>query len=91
VLEARRRNPDWGPQRLVDEAARAGLERVPFRSDIYGALRRLDLGLGPNERRGVNRRSGTPSDLSAQPSGRAESMTPLEAVGERKSTVDPPR
>ena len=29
VLEARRRNPSWGPRRLVHEAARAGLDPVP--------------------------------------------------------------
>jgi transposase-like protein len=28
VLEARRRNPDWGPRRLVHEAARAGVDPV---------------------------------------------------------------
>jgi len=30
VLEARRRNPDWGPRRLVHEASRAGVEPVPL-------------------------------------------------------------
>jgi transposase len=40
VLEARRRNPDWGPRRLVHEASRAGVEPVPSRSGIYRALRR---------------------------------------------------
>jgi transposase len=29
VLETRRRNPDWGPRRLVHEAARAGVDPVP--------------------------------------------------------------
>jgi transposase InsO family protein len=43
VLEARRRNPDWGPRRLVHEASRAGMEPVPSRSGIYRALRRAGL------------------------------------------------
>jgi hypothetical protein len=29
VLEARRRNPEWGPRRLVHEASRTGIEPVP--------------------------------------------------------------
>jgi transposase InsO family protein len=43
VLEARRRNPDWGPRRLVHEAARAGVDPVPSRSGTYRALRRAGL------------------------------------------------
>jgi transposase-like protein len=43
VLEARRRNPDWGPRRLVHEAARAGLDPPPSRSGIYRALNRAGL------------------------------------------------
>lgn len=43
VLETRRRNPDWGPRRLVHEAARAGVEPVPSRSGIYRALKRSGL------------------------------------------------
>jgi hypothetical protein len=38
VLEARRRNPDWGPRRLVHEASKAGLQSAPSRSGIYRAL-----------------------------------------------------
>ena len=34
VLEARRRNPHWGPRRLVHEAGRAGVAPVPSRSGI---------------------------------------------------------
>jgi transposase InsO family protein len=43
VLEARRRNPEWGPRRLVHEASRAGLDPVPSRSGIYRALKRAGL------------------------------------------------
>lgn len=43
VLEARRRNPDWGPRRLVHEASRAGIEPVPSRSGVYRALKRAQL------------------------------------------------
>src|ERR671911_2998291 len=43
VLEARRRNPDWGPRRLVHEAARAGVVPPPSRSGIYRALKRAGL------------------------------------------------
>ena len=43
VLEARRRNPDWGPRRLVHEAVRAGLDPVPSRSGVYRALKRAGL------------------------------------------------
>src|SRR5512132_3431130 len=55
VLEARRRNPDWGPRRLVHEASRAGAERVPPRSRIYRALRRAGL-IAPQARRRRDRR-----------------------------------
>jgi transposase InsO family protein len=50
VLEARRRNPGWGPRRLVHEAARTGLEPAPSRSGIYRALRRAAL-IDPQARR----------------------------------------
>jgi hypothetical protein len=43
VLEARRRNPEWGPRRLVNEAVRAGIEPAPSRSGVYRALKRADL------------------------------------------------
>jgi transposase InsO family protein len=55
VLEARRRNPDWGPRRLVHEAARAGLDPVPSRSGIYRALKRAGL-IDPQARRRRDRR-----------------------------------
>jgi transposase InsO family protein len=55
VLEARRRNPDWGPRRLVHEATRAGLSPVPSRSGIYRALRRAGL-IDPTARRRRARR-----------------------------------
>lgn len=55
VLEARRRNPDWGPRRLVHEASRAGVEPVPSRSGIYRALRRAGL-IDPEARRRRDRR-----------------------------------
>jgi transposase len=50
VLEARRRNPDWGPRRLVHEAARAGVDPAPSRSGIYRALKRAGL-IDPAARR----------------------------------------
>ena len=50
VLEARRRNPDWGPRRLVHEASRAGVEPAPSRSGIYRALKRAGL-IDPEARR----------------------------------------
>jgi transposase len=43
VLEARRRNPGWGPRRLVHEAARAGVDPVPSRSGVYRALKRAGM------------------------------------------------
>jgi transposase InsO family protein len=55
VLEARRRNPGWGPRRLVHEAARAGIEPLPSRSGIYRALRRAGL-IEPQARRRRDRR-----------------------------------
>lgn len=55
VLEARRRNPDWGPRRLVHEASRAGVEPAPSRSGIYRALRRAGL-IDPQARRRRDRR-----------------------------------
>ena len=55
VLEARRRNPDWGPRRLLHEAVRAGVDPVPSRSGIYRLLRRANL-IDPNARRKRDRR-----------------------------------
>jgi transposase InsO family protein len=43
LLEARRRNPMWGPRRLVHEAARAGVTPVPSRSGVYRLLKRSGL------------------------------------------------
>lgn len=55
VLEARRRNPDWGPRRLVHEASRAGISPAPSRSGIYRALKRAEL-IDPQARRRRDRR-----------------------------------
>jgi transposase InsO family protein len=55
VLEARRRHPDWGPRRLVHEAARAGVDPPPSRSGIYRALKRAGL-IDPAARRRRDRR-----------------------------------
>ena len=55
VLEARRRNPDWGPRRLVHEASREGLDPVPSRSGVYRALKRAGL-IDPQARRRRDRR-----------------------------------
>jgi transposase InsO family protein len=55
VLEARRRNPDWRPRRLVHEATRAGLDPVPSRSGVYRALKRAGL-IDPGARRRRDRR-----------------------------------
>src|SRR6266508_2830813 len=55
ALEARRRNPDWGPRRLVHEAARAGIEPIPSRSGVYRALKRAEL-IDPGARRRRDRR-----------------------------------
>jgi transposase InsO family protein len=55
ILEARRRNPDWGPRRLVHEAVRAALDPVPSRSGVYRALKRAGM-IDPNARRRRDRR-----------------------------------
>jgi len=55
IQEARRRNPDWGPRRLVHEATRAGLEPIPSRSGVYRALKRAGL-IDPEARRRRDRR-----------------------------------
>src|SRR5436190_21205052 len=55
VLEARRRNPGWGPRRLVHEASRAGVEPVPSRSGIYRALKRAGM-IAPGARRRRDRK-----------------------------------
>lgn len=55
VLEARRRNPDWGPRRLVHEASRTDVEPSPSRSGIYRALKRAGL-IDPQARRRRDRR-----------------------------------
>jgi transposase InsO family protein len=67
VLETRRRNPDWGPRRLVHEATRAGLDPIPSRSGIYRALKRAGL-IEPGARRRRDRRfrrweRGAPMEL----------------------------
>src|SRR5438093_1019568 len=55
VLEARRRNPEWGPRRLVHEASRAGVDPAPSRSGVYRALRRAAL-IDPRARRRRDRK-----------------------------------
>lgn len=40
LVEARRRNPSWGPGRLVDEAARIGVGSAPSKSAVYRLLKR---------------------------------------------------
>src|SRR5512132_4145835 len=55
MLEARRRNPDWGPRRLVHEASRASVEPAPSRSGVYRALKRAGL-IDPQARRRRDRR-----------------------------------
>ena len=55
ILEARRRNPDWGPRRLVHEAIRAALDPVPSRSGVYRALKRAGM-IDPGARRRRDRR-----------------------------------
>jgi transposase InsO family protein len=55
VLEQRRRNPDWGPRRLVHEASRQGVEPIPSRSGVYRALKRAGL-IDPGARRRRDRR-----------------------------------
>lgn len=55
VLEARRRNPGWGPRRLVHEAVRAGVSPVPSRSGVYRLLKRHDL-IDPQARKRRSRK-----------------------------------
>jgi len=55
VLEARRRNPEWGPRRLVHEASRAGITPAPSPSAVYRALKRAGL-IDPQVRRRRDRR-----------------------------------
>src|SRR2546426_9646808 len=55
VTETRRRNPDWGPRRLVHEARRAGVDPAPSRSGVYRALKRAGL-IDPGARRRRDRR-----------------------------------
>ena len=55
VLETRRRNPDWGPRRLVHEAMKAGIEPAPSRSGVYRALKRAGL-IDPGARRKRDRK-----------------------------------
>jgi transposase InsO family protein len=67
VLEARRRHPEWGPRRLVHEAARAGVVPVPSRSGVYRLLRRSGL-IDPAARRRRDRKfrrweRGAPMEL----------------------------
>lgn len=38
ALEMRRRNPDWGPRRIVFELRRAGIRPLPGRTSVYRAL-----------------------------------------------------
>jgi transposase InsO family protein len=54
VLETRRRDPDWGPRRLVHEATRVALD-PPSRSGVYRALKRAGL-IDPEARRRRDRR-----------------------------------
>jgi transposase len=55
VTETRRRNPDWGPRRLVHEATRAGVRPIPSRSGVYRALKRAGM-IDPGARRRRDRR-----------------------------------
>ena len=55
VLEARRRNPGWGPRRLVHEAVRAGVSPVPSRSGVYRLLKRHNL-IDPQARKRRSRK-----------------------------------
>jgi transposase InsO family protein len=50
VLEMRRREPSWGPRRLVHELAKQGVVPLPSRSGVYRLLKRSDL-IDPNARR----------------------------------------
>lgn len=55
VVEARRRNPLWGPRRLVHEAARAGVSPVPSKSAVYRLLKRQGL-IDPDARKPRDRK-----------------------------------
>ena len=55
VVEARRRNPLWGPRRLVHEAARAGVAPVPSKSAVYRLLKRQGL-IDPEARKPRDRK-----------------------------------
>ena len=55
LVEARRRNPLWGPRRLVHEAARAGVEPVPSKSAVYRLLKRQGL-IDPEARKPRDRK-----------------------------------
>ena len=50
VLELRRRNPGWGPRRLLHELTREGVSPLPSRSGIYRLLKRHNL-IDPNARK----------------------------------------
>lgn len=50
VLELRRREPSWGPRRLVHELAKRGVDPLPSRSGVYRLLKRANL-IDPNVRR----------------------------------------
>ena len=50
VCELRREHPRWGPARLVDELAKAGVSPVPSRMSAYRALVRHGL-VEPGARR----------------------------------------
>lgn len=50
VLELRRRNPGWGPRRLLNELSREGVSPLPSRSGIYRLLKRHNL-IDPNARK----------------------------------------
>lgn len=51
VCELRRRNPRWGPWRLVHELQRRSIEPLPGRTSVYRALERNRL-IEPAARRG---------------------------------------
>ena len=50
VCALRRQHPGWGPQRILHELAKAGVDPLPGRSSIYRALLRASL-LEPRKRR----------------------------------------
>ena len=50
MLELRRREPSWGPRRLVHELAKRGVDPLPSSSGVYRLLKRSDL-IDPNARR----------------------------------------